>query len=380
MRVVIAPDSLKESLCAEDAAQAVAEGVRCACPEAEVVLAPIADGGEGTVAAMVAATNGRECIADVTDPLGRPIRAAWGLCGDERTAVVEMARASGLELLTSAERDPMRTSTRGTGELIAAALNAGARRIVVGIGGSATVDGGTGMAAALGVRFLDAAGDEITDCRGGRLADIANVDISGRDARLDECDIAVACDVTNPLTGADGAARVYGAQKGAGPAQVEELERGLANLSRVISHALGIEVNDLPGAGAAGGLGAGLVAFLGARLQSGVATVLDAVDLRGKLTGADLVITAEGRVDAQSAFGKAPAGVAALAAELGVPCIVLAGSLGPGFEALYSHGVCGVFSILDRPMNLATALAEAAPLLTRTAEAVMRVWQTRPTA
>jgi glycerate 2-kinase len=377
MRVVIAPDSLKESLCAADAAQAVADGVRRACPEADVVLTPIADGGEGTVAAMVAATDGREHLADVTDPLGRPIRATWGLCGDGRTAVVEMARASGLELLTPPERDPMRTSTRGTGELIAAALDAGARRIVVGIGGSATVDGGTGMAAALGVRFLDATGAEIADCRGGRLADIADVDIAGRDARLAGCDIAVACDVTNPLTGPEGAARIYGPQKGASPEQVEELERGLANLSRAVARALGVEVNDLPGAGAAGGLGAGLVAFFGARLQSGVATVLDAVDLRGKLTGADLVITAEGRVDAQSAFGKAPAGVAALAAELGVPCIVLAGSLGPGFEALYSHGVCGIFSILDRPMDLSTALAEAAPLLTRAAEAVMRVWTTQ---
>jgi len=375
MRVVIAPDSLKESLCAADAAQAVARGVRRACPAAEIVQVPIADGGEGTVAAMIAATGGRECMADVTDPLGRPIRAAWGLCGDELTAVVEMARASGLELLTPDERDPMRTSTRGTGALIAAALATGARRFVVGIGGSATVDGGTGMAAALGVRFLDAAGNEIADCRGGRLGDIADVDVSKRNAHLADSAIAVACDVTNPLTGPDGAARVYGPQKGASPAQVEELERGLANLSHVISRALGVEVNDLPGAGAAGGLGAGLVAFLGAHLQSGVATVLDAVDLRKKLAGADLVITAEGRVDAQSAFGKAPAGVAALAAELGIPCIVLAGSLGPGFEELYSHGVCGVFSILDRPMDLATALAEAAPLLTQTAEAVMRVWK-----
>ena len=374
MRITVAPDSLKESLSAVEAARAIERGLRRACPDAEVVLVPVADGGEGTAAAMVAATGGTWREADVAGPLGRRVRARWGMCGDGRTAVIEMAGASGIELLVPGERNPMLTSTRGTGQLIAAALDAGVGSIIVGIGGSATVDGGTGMAAALGVRFLDAEGREITDCRGGRLGDIRDVDMSGAHARLAEAEIVVACDVTNPLTGPDGAARVYGPQKGATPEQVAELERGLAGLARVIEQRLGVQVADLPGAGAAGGLGAGLVAFLGARLQSGVVTVLAAVGLREKMAGSDLVITAEGRVDAQSAFGKAPAGVAAAAAEAGIPAVVLAGSLGPGYEALYAHGVCGVFPIVDRPMPLQEALEQAEGLLEHAAESVLRLW------
>jgi glycerate kinase len=374
MKVIVAPDSLKESLSATQAALAIARGLTRADPGVGVVLVPIADGGEGTTQAMVEATGGTYRQARVADPLGRQITATWGICGDGRTAVIEMAQASGLELLAPAERNPMLTSTRGTGELIRCALDAGVEEIIVGIGGSATVDGGTGMASALGVRFLDAAGRAIEDCRGGRLADVADIDAGGLDQRLHRTHIIVACDVTNPLTGPDGAARVYGPQKGATPGQVEALEKGLANLAGVIRWRLGKDVADLPGAGAAGGLGAGLVAFLGAERRSGVETVMTAVRLRERMAGADLVITAEGRLDGQSAFGKATSGVIRTASELGVPAVALAGSLGPGYEKLHAMGLCAAFAIVDRPMDLPAAMADAGPLLERAAESLLRLW------
>jgi glycerate kinase len=374
MKVTVAPNSLKESLGAPAAARAIGRGLLRADPSATLVLVPVADGGEGTMAAMVEATGGCYRRARVSDPLGRPLDARWGLCGDGRTAVVEMAQASGLELLKPVERNPVLTSTHGTGDLIRAALDAGVERLVVGIGGSATVDGGTGMASALGVRFLDAAGRVIGDCRGGRLADIRTIDVTGLDARTKRVDIVVASDVTNPLTGPDGAARVYGPQKGATPQHVEELERGLSDLAQVILRDLGVDVAGMPGAGAAGGLGAGLVAFLGARLCAGAATVMDAVGLREKMAGSDLVITAEGRIDGQSPFGKATAAVATLAAEMGIPAVALVGSIGPGFEKVYACGMSAVFCIMDCPMDLQAALGRAEALLERSAESVMRLW------
>ncbi len=375
MKITIAPDSLKESLTSSQAAQAIARGLRMADPAAQLVLIPMADGGEGTVEAVVAATSGRLCRAEVSDPLGRPVQARWGICGDKTTAVVEMAQASGLELLEPGERDPMLTSTRGTGELIREALDSAAQRIVVGIGGSATVDGGTGMAAALGVRFLDAAGREVADCRGGRLRDVQDLDMSGLDPRLANVRIAVASDVTNPLTGPDGAAHTYGPQKGATPEQVLELEQGLASLAEVIRRRLGLQVADLRGAGAAGGLGAGLVAFLGARMHSGVETVMEAVRLRERMEGSDLLFTAEGRIDGQSVFGKTIAGVAAAAAEQGIPVVALAGSVGADYESIYSCGVCAVFPIVDGPMDLQAALEGADRLLERSAASVLRLWR-----
>jgi len=374
MKVTVAPDSLKESLSAASAARAIARGVRRAVPGADVVRVPMADGGEGTRDAMVAATGGRCREVRVEGPLGEPVEASWGLCGDGTTAVVEMAAASGLELLPPERRDPMQTTTYGTGQLIRAALDAGARRIVVGIGGSATVDGGTGMAAALGVRFCDAAGAAIERPCGGRLVEIAHVDTTGLDPRLAECEITIACDVTNPLLGPEGAARVYAPQKGADPAQVAALERGLAHLARVVGADLDRHVADLPGAGAAGGLGAGLVAFLDARLESGVESVVRVVGLRERMAGSDLVLTAEGRIDGQSAFGKATAGVVEVAAELGVPVVALAGSLGPGYARMYRLGLAAAFPIVDRPMPLADALQSGAELLERTAESVVRLW------
>ena len=374
MKVTIAPDSLKESLSSALAAEAIADGVRRAAPDADVVLVPMADGGEGTAEAMASATGGALHHCTVRGPLGPTVDAAWGLCGDGRTAVVEMARASGLELIRPEERDPMRASTHGTGELIRAALDAGARRVIVGIGGSATVDGGTGMAQALGVRFLDSVGGAVEGCCGARLAEIADVDLGGLDPRIGDTEITIASDVTNPLVGADGAARVYGPQKGADAAQVEELERGLARLAGVIEARLGVRVADMPGAGAAGGLGAGLVAFLGARMASGVHTVMEAVRLADRMRGSDLVITAEGRLDGQSAFGKTIAGVAEVAAAQGIPVVALAGSVGPGAERIHDCGVSAVFCIADGPLTLQDAMDRAAQLLGRTAEAVTRLW------
>lgn len=374
MKIVIAPDSLKESLSSPDAAAAIARGCRRAAPTAALVEVPLADGGEGTVRALAEATGGEIVRTTVRDPLGRPVTAGWALCGDGRTAVVEMAASSGLELLAPAERDPMRTSTFGTGQLIAAALGAGAFRVIVGVGGSATVDGGTGMAEALGVRFLDAAGKVVQGCCGGNLQDIAAVDATSLDPRVAAAGVTVAADVTNPLLGEQGAARVYGPQKGATPEQVEELEAGLASLAEVVQRDLGIDVAELPGSGAAGGLGAGLVAFLGAEIRSGVATVMEAVGLAEMLADADLVLTAEGRCDGQSAFGKTVAGVAGMARERGVPAVVLAGSLGPGYEGLRDKGIAAAFAIADGPQELAAALARSAELLERTAEEVVRLW------
>jgi glycerate kinase len=374
MKVTIAPDSLKESLGSPAAAAAIARGVRTVLPAAELVLVPVADGGEGTMQAIVEATGGAVQRARVPDPLGRMFEAEWGLCGDGRTAVIEMARASGLELLRPEERDPMRATTSGTGGLIASALDAGARKLIVGIGGSATVDGGTGMAEALGVRFLRSDGTPIQGCCGGTLSEIADIDMAGLDPRIAATDLVVACDVTNPLTGQDGAARTYGPQKGADAAQVEELESGLASLADAMRRCLRQDLEDMPGAGAAGGLGAGLVAFLGARLQSGVETVMEAARLREKMQGSDLVITAEGRLDWQSAFGKATAGVAGAASELGIPVVALAGTLGEGFAEVYAHGVSAAFSITDGPMSLAAAMDDAGDLLARAAESVLRLW------
>lgn len=380
MKLIIAPDSLKECLSAPRAAAAIERGARAAHAGVQAVRVPVADGGEGTAQAMVAATGGELRAARVTDPLGRAVQATWGLCGDGRTAVIEMAQASGLERLKPHERNPMRTTTRGTGELITAALDAGAQQIIVGIGGSATVDGGAGMALALGARFLDGQGEEITDCRGGRLQDIADIDLSALDRRLAHCHVTVACDVDNPLTGPHGAARVYAPQKGATPEQVQQLEQGLVNLAEIVRRKLGRDVAHMPGAGAAGGLGAGLVAFLDAQLASGVETVIRAVGLRKELRGAHLVITAEGRLDGQSAFGKATAGVIAAARQQGVPAVVLAGSLGAGYEQLHARGMSAAFCIADQPMTLEEALRKGETLLERAAESVVRLWVARGAA
>jgi glycerate kinase len=322
---------------------------------------------------VAAATGGRLLTRAVRDPLGRPVRAAFGLTGDRRTAVIEMARASGLVLLKSSERNPLVTSTFGTGELICLALDLRVRKILVGIGGSATNDGGTGMARALGVRFLDRRGRPLPE-GGGALAKLDRIDLTRLDPRVRNVTFEVACDVTNPLTGPNGAAAVYGPQKGATPEMVATLDKGLSNLASCIKRDLHKDVEALEGAGAAGGLGAGLVAFLGATLARGVDIVTNAVGLPAKLRGADLVLTGEGRIDAQSAFGKAVCGVAAAAKAAGVPCIVLAGSVGDGADALFARGVTAVFSIARGPASEKDMMSNAEHLLEAAACQVVRAF------
>lgn len=374
MKVTVAPDSLKESISAQQAANAIGRGLQRADASVQLELVPIADGGEGTADALVAATGGRKVNAPVVDPLGRPVQAAFGLLGDGRVAAVEMAAASGLALLAPSERNPLVTSTRGTGQLIRRALELDVEHIIVCIGGSATVDCGAGMAAELGVRFLDASGKLIEEPCGGRLQDVRRIDVAGLDPRLKRIRITVACDVTNPLVGPQGAAPVYAPQKGADKAMVARLSNGITKFANVVRRELGKDVRKVPGGGAAGGLGAGLSAFLDAELNSGIEVVMQAVRLRERMRGSELVITAEGRIDGQSAFGKAPAGVAALARELGIPVVALAGSLGPDYEKLYDCGVAAVFGICDRPMPLETAFVEAEQLLERAAESLLRFW------
>ncbi|MCD4699895.1 MAG: glycerate kinase [Phycisphaerae bacterium] len=326
MKIVIAPDSFKESLSAIEVARAMEDGAREAAPKAEIDLCPMADGGEGTVEAMVAATGGEFRTVEVAGPLGEPTKARFGLLGDGRTGVIEMAQAAGLGLIAPEDRNPLLTTTFGVGQLILAALDAGAERLVIGIGGSATTDGGAGCAQAMGVVFINRHGKAFAcGLTGGGLTDIARIDISDRDGRVANCEILVACDVTNPLTGLDGAAAVYGPQKGATPEMVRTLDAGLANLADIIRKQLGMDVEHMPGAGAAGGLGAGLVAFAGAKLRSGIEIVADAVGLARRIAEADLVITGEGKLDSESAAGKTAVGVARVAADAGVPCICIPG-------------------------------------------------------
>ena len=376
MKIVIAPDSFKECLAAREVAECLARGVRDVVPRARIECVPMADGGEGTVKALVDATGGRYVTVVATAPLGNRIRARFGILGDGRTAVIEMAAASGLPLVPLRKRNPLVTTTHGTGDLLRSALDRGARKILIGIGGSATNDGGAGVAEALGARLVDARGRAIPP-GGGGLATLARIDLRGLDPRVRGVRIEVACDVTNPLTGPTGAARVYGPQKGATPAMVRTLDRNLARLARIIKRDLGIEVDRLPGSGAAGGLGAGLVAFLGAKLRPGVAMVVDAVALRRTLRGADLVITGEGCMDRQSAFGKTPVGVARAAKEQGIPVVAICGSIGDGAEAVLAQGIDAYFAITPRPMPLDESLRRAPELLRTTAAQVMRLFVLR---
>ena len=371
-KILIAPDSFKGSLTALQAATCIERGLRNVLPGTDIEKVPMADGGGGTQQAIVDATGGRRVSCRSRDPLGRPIRTSFGISGDGRTAIIEMAAASGLVLLKSKERNPMLTSTGGTGDLIRRALDRGVRKILIGIGGSATNDGGTGMARALGVRFLDAQGRELA-AGGGALRELDRIDMSGLDPRLKRVTIEVACDVKNPLFGPHGAARVYGPQKGATPAMVRDLDAGLKQLARVVRRDLGIDVSRVPGAGAAGGLGAGLLAFLGATLRRGVDMVIEAVHLESRLRNCDLVITGEGRMDGQTAYGKTVSGVARLAGKRGIPVIAICGCIGPGAEKMLSLGVNAYFSALEEPVDEATLPRRAPAMLTRCAERVGRL-------
>lgn len=368
MKIVIAPQAFKGSLHATDVAVAIARGIRQVFPAAQLVLTPIADGGEGTVDALVRSTGGVFHEDRVMGPLGQPVNARWGVLGNGRSAVIEMAAASGLPLIPRDERNPLLTTTYGTGELVKCALDHGVTDMVIGIGGSATNDGGVGMAQALGVHFLDGEGRELP--RGGAsLAKLARIDMSGLDPRLRDVAVEVASDVNNPLCGPNGAASVYGPQKGATPEMVTELDAALARYAEVLRRDLGIDIKDMPGAGAAGGLGAGLVAFLHAALRPGVEIVFRALGIEQLLDGADLVITGEGRMDGQDIFGKAPVALAQRARRLGIPTIAIVGSTGRDYRVVYNHGIDAVIGTVNRPMAFDRALAESSRLVT---EAAMR--------
>lgn len=404
MKVVIAPDSFKESLTAVEAARAIAAGVLAAVPDAQVDLCPMSDGGEGMVEALVAATAGQVRTVDVFDPLGGPMRARFGVLGGDvggllpgeiglqaiesdpaetpvapgQTAVVEMAAASGLMLVPPQLRDPLRTTTYGTGQLIKAALDTHPKRIIVGVGGSATCDGGAGAAQALGAEFYDASGEPLPlGISGGALADVARIDISGMDTRLAETEIIVACDVHNPLLGSEGAAAVYGPQKGADPEGVRTLEAGLNNLAARIREQLDVDVTGLPGGGAAGGLAAGLVAFAGATILPGARKIAELVRLPQRLNGADLCITGEGKLDGQSGYGKLPVRVAQLAGQKGVSTICLTGQVSPEAARDCFAAVHSLVGADASAVDIEAAIRNADTKLRALAERATTTWQGR---
>ena len=372
MKILIAPDSFKDCLPANEVARFIELGILKVFPDAEIIKIPLADGGEGTVEALVNTTNGKIKNIQVHDPLMRKIDSFLGILGDGKTAIIEMAAASGLELLKEKERNPWLTTTFGTGELIKAALDFGCQTILIGIGGSATVDGGAGMVQALGVELLDEKNKSIA--KGGKgLAQLNTINTDTLDKRLKECKISVACDVKNPLLGENGAAKVYGPQKGANPEMVQKLEQNLTHYAKVIESHLGTSIAETQGAGAAGGLGAGLLAFLNADLKPGFELISETVHLAEQIVIADLVITAEGKIDYQTRFGKTPAGVAGVAKNFNKPLLAFAGSLGPRVESLNELGFTSIIPITDKPMSLQESITNAGELLMNAAERTMRI-------
>ena len=373
LKVVIAPQGFKGNLTALQVSRAVDRGIRRVVPDVVTTLVPMADGGEGTTQALVDALGGDMVPVEVTDPVGSRVVAHWGFLSDEVTAVIEMAAASGLGLVPLEKRNPLLATTYGTGELIRDALGKGCRKFIIGIGGSATNDGGVGMAQALGAKLLDASGMPVA-FGGAVLANLEHIDITTIDPRLAECDILLACDVDNPLCGSSGASCVYGPQKGATKDMVAQLDAALAHYADIIERDLGINIRDVPGAGAAGGLGAGLMVFLKARLLPGIEVVIQATGLVGRLEGADLVFTGEGRIDDQTACGKTPVGVASKAKEFGLPVIAIAGEIGDGYQAVYEQGIDAVFSIAPGPISFSQSVEMAETLTTDVAERAMRLF------
>lgn len=359
MKIIIAPDSYKESLSAMEVANAIEAGFKHILPNAEYHKLPMADGGEGTVQSLVDATSGciKTCL--VTGPLGSKVDAFYGLFGDGKTAIIEMAAASGLHLVASELRNPLLTTSYGTGELIKAALDQGVNHIIVGIGGSATNDGGIGMAQALGIKMLDNNGLEIA-YGGAAIANLQQIDMSGLDPRLQHVSLEVACDVDNPLCGLKGASHVFGPQKGATPEMVKTLDNNLAHYADVIKQQLGNDIKHQAGAGAAGGMGAALLGLLNATLRPGIDIVMDAVNLHDILKGADLVITGEGRIDSQTIHGKTPIGVARAAKKQGIPVIGIAGCLAKDCNVVHDHGIDSVFSAVSSAVSLQEAFRDAA--------------------
>ncbi|EGR2498051.1 hypothetical protein VCSRO55_0789 [Vibrio cholerae] len=373
MKVVIAPDSFKESLTAKQVCDAIQAGLARVWHDAKFVAIPVADGGEGTVQSLVDATQGRLVEVKVMGPQGKRVEAFYGMLGDNQTAVIEMAAASGLHHVPVAQRDPKLTTSFGTGELIRHALDQGVTKLIIGLGGSATNDGGVGMLAALGARFTNADGDPI-QLTGGGLRELTHIDLQDFDPRLQNCDILVACDVNNPLCGDKGASAVFGPQKGATPEDVQLLDGTLRQFGLLTEKVTGKMVLESAGAGAAGGMGAALLAYAQARLRPGIEIVLETVQLAHQVSDADLVITGEGRIDSQTIHGKTPMGVAKVAKRFDVPVLALCGCTGDNYQAVYQCGIDAVFAAVPRAMSLEDALKESDFNLADLAENVARLW------
>lgn len=371
MKIIIAPDSFKGSLSAVEAANAINTGIKKAFSETETVLLPIGDGGEGTMETLVATTGGRIINVSVTGPLGNQIEAAYGVLGDGETCVIEMASASGLHLVPEDKFAPLETTTYGTGQLIQQALNDGFSSFIIGLGGSATNDGGAGMLQALGMRILDELGNEIGR-GGGELNKVNRLELDSFDKRIKDSKFIIASDVQNPLIGPHGASHVFGPQKGASAEVVDVLDSNLSNWADVVAKETGIKLHNKAGAGAAGGIGGAFQAFFPVEMRRGVDVVLDYINLEAELINADLVITGEGQVDSQTAFGKTALGVAQMAKSKNVPTVILAGSIGEGVEVLHDFGVVSITSIINRPMTLEEAIDNAEELLALSAEQVVR--------
>ncbi|MBY6269090.1 glycerate kinase [Parageobacillus thermoglucosidasius] len=369
---VLAPDSFKGSMTAKEVCVAMEKGIKKVYPDANCIHVPMADGGEGTVQSLVDATDGKIFEVEVTGPLGNKVTAKYGIMGDNETAVIEMAEASGIQYVTNETKNPMVTTTYGTGELIRACLDKGIKKIIIGIGGSATNDGGAGMAEALGVKFLDRHGNQLPR-GGGYLDQLSEIDISNLDPRLKEVSIFVACDVTNPLCGENGASYVFGPQKGATEEMVRILDRNLSHYADVVKKQLGKDVKNIPGAGAAGGLGAGLLIFTQATLQKGIDLVIEYSQLRSKIKDADYVFTGEGGIDFQTQYGKTPYGVAKVAKEFNKKVIAIAGHIGEGIDVLYDKGIDAIFGIIPEAGSLDKILKDGAKNVERTCENIARL-------
>lgn len=373
MNILLAPDSFKDSLTAKEVCKSIEKGIKNYNSNIIVNSLPLADGGEGTVRSLVDATDGKIVYKTVTGPLGNEVEAFYGILGDKNTAVIEMASASGLPLVPKEKRNPLKTTTYGTGELIKAALSHDVKKIILGIGGSATTDAGVGMAQALGVKFLDKNNNEV-GYGGKSLNNIEKINMNNLEKKIKNVEILVACDVDNPLYGKKGAAYVYSPQKGADQKMVEKLDKNLRHFSKMVEKYLNKNVNQIAGAGAAGGLGAGLVAFLGAELKNGIEIILDIVNFDQRLKNVDLVITGEGMLDKQSVYGKTPVGVAKRAQKHKIPVIVIAGSLGEGVDKVLENGIDAYFSIIDKPDSLDNIINRTDKLLIDISEQIIRTY------
>ena len=374
-KFILAPDSFKESMTAKEVCLAMEKGIKKAIQDAECIYVPMADGGEGTLQSLVDATNGRIYYKEVLGPLGNKVKARYGILGDNKTGIIEMAEASGLHLVEREKRNPMLTTSYGTGELIKAVLDKGVDRIIIGLGGSATNDAGVGMLQALGVRFLDKENKEIA-FGGGELNKIAKIDLSNFDKRIRDIKIEAACDVNNLLTGERGASYVFGPQKGATKEMVEILDSNLKHFAELVYDEFNIDIDNISGAGAAGGLGSTLVGFCNAKLNKGIDIVIKYSKLEEKLQGADYVFTGEGSIDSQTKFGKTIAGIAKLAKKYDIPVIALAGEVGDGIEDLYDLGISSIFGILPGIISLEEALKDGSKNIERTSENIVRLLKT----